>query len=235
MIMEDKLQIVIAGYKDGRSIKDKILNTTENIKYFIDGYALDYLRLNISNVTSIKDWLNLITFLEVHKRCLPPYLHQKDHTIFPDLVFKFKGQVGNDIIESDKIAEINLRKISSVNIAMLIYSNQQCEVVLDFFNRMLEAFNNKYRRTGRTALIIANGIAQFLERGSTQIVDHYHGNHTQSFYERFIVKNFILTLATLLNVSGKDIQDILTIKYQNLGGRCQGVVIIAYNKGQFQY
>jgi hypothetical protein len=95
---------------------------------------------------------------------------------------------------------------------------------------------NNQRRSGRTCLIIAGAIKELLEKGEVTFSDHYHSNHTTTFYRQFIIRVLFDTLSKLLNVPGKNVAEMFEVKYHFIQNNyISGITIKATNKGKFQY
>lgn len=95
---------------------------------------------------------------------------------------------------------------------------------------------NEARRSGRTKLILAQAINQLLETGQVTISDHYHSNHTDSFYKSFVERPMFRTLSALLELPTPEVYKIFEVQYNyNDRGRVGSITVTANNSGLFQY
>ena len=64
------------------------------------------------------------------------------------------------------------------------------------------------RRSGRTSILIAEGLKQLLLTGEVIISDHYHGSdrsHTVHFYDSHIFPQVLKALANILTMEKRDV------------------------------
>lgn len=116
----------------------------------------------------------------------------------------------------------------------------QIETINDLLRReiiTIPNFPTNHRASGRTAIIIADGIARLLKTGIVLVTEHFYeeSNHRPEVYIGHVIPRFYEALSSLLYLNRKQTWALFPYELKYKDGMCIGFMIKATNKGQFQY